>query len=367
MRHRLAALLMAMIIILGSFSLSFGQVSNSALSSLLDEINNMGDDTLALYVGLLDGYLKNDRTIQNFADDVDILYNNFLTDSQRGSLEQKGITPQKLKNDILDLKNWSDKSDYQLLVNHVANRNTTDIMRLLEKNGMLSGTPGGGLPVGGGQLPLPVIPELPIPEAVTPAGKFKDMQPFINISFTDIDNHWAKDNIKRLAGIGIIAGRGQNTYQPNARITRAEFAALMTKLLRLEDNPALTQSSFTDVKGDNWFAKSVRLVTHYGIMKGYGSTFGPNDFITREQLASLLSNSLRYLQETQGFEFGKGSFAVDTYEDKKDISDWAIADVDLVISLKLMIGSTASFSPKAGATRAEAATVLVKLMEMAEL
>jgi len=163
----------------------------------------------------------------------------------------------------------------------------------------------------------------------------------------DIVGHWAEGNIKQLINLGAIASYPDNTFRPNRNITRAEFATILVKAFGLKSQ---TEKVFADTE-NHWAKDFISIAADNGIIVGYGDNmFGPNDLITREQMAVMIVKTMKLDLET-----------VETsLLDKDQISDWAGNYVSSAIKAKVIVGyPDGTFKPKENATRAEAVTVIV--------
>ncbi len=181
-----------------------------------------------------------------------------------------------------------------------------------------------------------------------------------NKSFTDISDHWAKYDIEVMASKHIANGITEETFAPNKNITRAEFASLLTRAL---DLPIVdSKPSFTDV--DNaWYSDAVKSAYSAKIINGIDDTqFAPNQNITREQMAAMLIRAYTYATGKKIEDLY--TTAEVKFSDEGAVSKWARSNVRLAASLKLMNGKTdKAFVPKDNATRAEAITVIKRLLE----
>ena len=124
-------------------------------------------------------------------------------------------------------------------------------------------------------------------------------------------------------------------------------------------SPLLSQSlRVEDVKSDDWFAPYVGVAAKVGIIVGSDGKFRPNDTITREEMAVIIVKAYTYLG-------GKGANgAIDNFSDKNSISAWAKAYVDSAASVGLISGmGDGTFGPKANATRAQAASVVYRVIK----
>jgi|GEM_PF-2050731 hypothetical protein len=184
----------------------------------------------------------------------------------------------------------------------------------------------------------PVKPDQPKPE--TP-----------KVTLTDISGHWAQADIQKLVAAGAISGYPNKTFKPNNNITRAEFAVTLVKALKLAPKSGKV---FNDT-AKHWAKDSIATAQAYGIISGYSDTkFGPNDNITREQMAVMITKAASL----------KAAANAKTFTDSAKVSAWAKDAVIAASSNGIISGyPDGSFKPKANATRAEAATMIVKIMK----
>ena len=177
-------------------------------------------------------------------------------------------------------------------------------------------------------------------------------------SRTDISGHWAESMIRNAMQKGIMTGVGNGDFAPNAAMTRG---MLITALGRMEGVKAgmYEGGSFADVKQEDYFASFVAWAVAENIASGMSETvFAPNAEVTREQLAVFL---YQYVQKKGIALTGESK----TFTDAEGISDWAKDAVAALTGAGLLNGRPdGSFNAKGKATRAEVATVLVKLAEM---
>ena len=182
--------------------------------------------------------------------------------------------------------------------------------------------------------------------------------PVAKESRTDISGHWAESMIRNAMQKGIMTGVGNGDFAPNAAMTRG---MLITALGRMEGVKAgmYEGGSFADVKQEDYFASFVAWAVAENIASGMNETvFAPNAEVTREQLAVFL---YQYAQKKGIALTGESK----TFTDAEGISDWAKDAVAALTGAGLLNGRPdGSFNAKGKATRAEVATVLVKLAEM---
>ncbi len=180
----------------------------------------------------------------------------------------------------------------------------------------------------------------------------ENTNPSISNPFTDMAGHWAAADVLAMNKAGIVSGVSDTLFDPDRNITRAEFAAIIARALKLSDKTA----DYKDVS-DEWFAPYVGACSDAGIISGYDGMFRPNDNITRQEMAVIIVNAYSYLEKA-GANGG-----IDSFTDKAEIADWAKAAVDTASSVGLISGmGDGTFAPNANATRAQAASIVRRLL-----
>ncbi len=177
--------------------------------------------------------------------------------------------------------------------------------------------------------------------------------------FLDIRTHWAKSAIESAVAKGLFAGTSPTTFHPDQAMNRA---MLVTVLYRMEKEPTAEGrgKSFADVSAGAYYAKAVAWASDKGIVAGYSETqFGPEDTITREQLAVILNRYATY----KGHNTSKTADLA-AFQDADQISEWARVPVQWANVMKLLNGRTSTtLAPKGSATRAEVAKILVTFQD----
>lgn len=178
-----------------------------------------------------------------------------------------------------------------------------------------------------------------------------------HVSFNDVtENHWAKNNIEVMASKGIVNGVSATrmVFMPDKPVTRAEFAKMLVMAQGLLDEDAVC--NFKDVSQDEWYTPYIASAYQAGIIAGMpDGTFRPNDVITREQMAAMLSRALNIERPENALEL------ID-FADENAISEYARQDVALIVTVEIMNGKPNKlFDPQGVATRAEAATTIYRL------
>ena len=184
----------------------------------------------------------------------------------------------------------------------------------------------------------------------------------VELPFTDVpEGAWYEDAAAYVYKHGLMAGTSATTFAPDATTSRAMIATI---LWRMAGSPVVNYAmTYTDVAQGQWYSEAVRWATSEGVVTGYGNgLFGTNDPITREQLATML---WRYAQ-TEGYDVSIGEDTnILSYTDVADLSEYAIPAMQWACGSGLMEGSNGSLNPRAKATRAEVATMLMRWMKRA--
>ncbi|TLS54059.1 hypothetical protein FE782_01545 [Paenibacillus antri] len=179
-------------------------------------------------------------------------------------------------------------------------------------------------------------------------------------TFSDVQGHWAQDDIERLANKLIVAGAAENAFRPEDPVTRAEFVALLVRSLGLTESTR--GARFADVSTRDWYAGAAGAAGEAGLLTGYeDGTFRPNAPVTREQMAVLLDRAM-------AFAFGDASpttssISAARFKDAEDISGWAGASIARLVEAEVLQGGPdALFLPQATATRAQCAAALRRML-----
>ena len=187
------------------------------------------------------------------------------------------------------------------------------------------------------------------------------------IEFSDVTNHWAKDAINDMGSRMIVTGVGNNNYDPNRNMTRAEYAAIMVRALGLE--PGTDLSGFDDVAATAWYRGYIETAASYGIIKGYDNgSFGPNDTITREQAMTMIARAMKITGLTVALTDSDISSLLGAYLDVASASDYAKDSIVACLKAGIISGTgNATVSPQADITRAEVAVMVQRLLQKSGL
>lgn len=176
--------------------------------------------------------------------------------------------------------------------------------------------------------------------------------------FNDVSaNDWFASAVDYVTGKGMMNGTADNTFSPKANTTRG---MIVTVLYRLENQPSTSAASFTDVASGAYYANAVAWANANGIVSGYDSgKFGPNDKVTREQLAAILYRYAQYKKYDVS-----GANSLDGYTDAQSVSSYAVPALQWANAAGVVTGKSGSkLDPKGNATRAEVAAMLMRFCE----
>ena len=173
--------------------------------------------------------------------------------------------------------------------------------------------------------------------------------------FSDVStDDWFYQNVMDAVAAGIVSGRGDGTFGPNDRITRRDFAIMVSKLLLDgEDAPEATTTPFSDVSADDYALNAIAYCAENGIISGFDGEFRPSDNITRQEAASVMKNALELTGTTS-----------ELFADDAAIATWAKANVYACKAAGVFNGDdNNNFNPTSTLTRAEAASIMVNAMK----
>lgn len=190
-----------------------------------------------------------------------------------------------------------------------------------------------------------------------PEGEGEEALPFADVASGD----WYAQAVAYVYRQGLMSGTAQDRFSPDLTTSRA---MIVTILHRLAGSPAVTGgAAFTDVASGDWYAGGVAWASANGIVTGYGDgRFGPNDPITREQLAAILHRYAGFAGQSTA-----GRADLSGYTDAGQVSAYAADAMGWAVDRGLITGVSAhTLVPGGSATRAQAATILMRFCQMAQ-
>ena len=176
--------------------------------------------------------------------------------------------------------------------------------------------------------------------------------PFVDVNAAD----WFCEAVRYVYARGMMGGTGANTFSPGGTTTRA---MIVTILHRLEGTPAAASSAFTDVPAGQYYAQAVGWASSVGVVNGYGDgTFQPDAPITREQMAAILCRYAQY----KGVDVSRRA-DLTRFPDSAKVSPYAAEPMGWAVESGLITGMDGQLAPGGSATRAQVATILMRLCE----
>jgi beta-N-acetylglucosaminidase len=192
----------------------------------------------------------------------------------------------------------------------------------------------------------------------------------------DLTGHTYEKEMRELIGLGVITGYDDGTIRPEREVTRAEFAKMVILSFELGTDAASAEfksaavasnttgltASFKDVPMDKWFYNPIMQAAEAGIVTGYpDNTFGPNDPITREQMATMVSRALT----AKGYTLTEGEAAPLDFKDLSTILKVHVGDVQILTHLGIVKGNEdGTFKPKDSSKRWMVALVMLRAREL---
>ena len=226
----------------------------------------------------------------------------------------------------------------------------------------------------------PVLPELPKPEKPEePEGPEEPEKPeepkdpeTVELTEEEIEEvleknykdrkdipEWAERAVAILTEEKIVSGRDDKTFDSSANVSRAEFMKMIVESFKLESDDK-KEVIFKDVKPTDWFKEYVDIGVNNNIARGIGKDeFGPNLKISREDLSVMVYNAVKEM------DIEEPTLPSLKFRDQDEISNYAREAIDLLSKLEVITGrENNKFVPKAQATRAEAAVIIVRILDL---
>ena len=181
------------------------------------------------------------------------------------------------------------------------------------------------------------------------------------MTFSDVKaGDWFYDAVLYTYENGLMSGTGAAAFSPNQTLTRAMVAQV---LYSMEGAPAGGTSTFTDVAAGTWYASAVNWAAANGVVSGYGDgTFGPNDNVTREQVAMILYS----FAKSKGYDVSEKA-SLSSFADMSSVSTYAQEAMSWAAGAGLISGmGNNTIVPQGSATRAQFAVMLMQFCEEIE-
>lgn len=179
------------------------------------------------------------------------------------------------------------------------------------------------------------------------------------VSYTDVsDKAWYKEAVEYASDENLLVGVNDKEFSPNTNVTRAMVAAVMWRQCGSPKNDGV--SDFADVDRNSWYSQAVTWGAKQGLVAGYGAdNFGPNDYVTREQLVSFIQ---RFSAKNGMDTSVKDATIVDKYADAAQVGSWSKDAMAWALENKVISGvADKKLAPRANASRAQYAAILMRI------
>ncbi|QHI71796.1 S-layer homology domain-containing protein [Aminipila terrae] len=342
------------------------------------EIGSNGDS----YEGVLKAVLDTDSVITGRYNENDVLYNNsaswiekvpatakvLASISDKEGFYTAGWWPNhdEVKGKAYIIQDQAEKGKITLFASHITNKGHPSHQFRLLANAIYDGMPGelteivGTNSAGGGSHKKhnggtttkdTTTPNTPVKDPAKEPAKDSAKDTASKTMPSDTRNHWSESSVKELIDLGAVSSYPDHTFKPDKNITRAELVTILVKALKIDIS---SDKVFADTQ-KHWAKDYIAAAEKYRIVSGYtANQFGPDDFVTREQMATMIMRALKLNSQAAKEIFG----------DQKEISDWAKDYISAAQNAKLISGyPDGSFHPKDSATRGEAAKVIVNAIK----
>ncbi|MCL1872593.1 MAG: S-layer homology domain-containing protein, partial [Clostridiales bacterium] len=183
------------------------------------------------------------------------------------------------------------------------------------------------------------------------------------LPFTDVSkSNWFYDNVAYVYENGLMLGTSDDKFSPNLTLTRGMVVTVLYRLTGEPDTAGL-DNAFSDI-GNTWYTNAIKWASENDIVTGYGNgKFGPNDNITREQMAAIL---FRYIKTTK-MSVDMTNIQYVTFADETQISDYAMDAIQALYKLGIIQGvGENNINPKGDATRAQFAAMVHRMQKLVE-
>ena len=239
--------------------------------------------------------------------------------------------------------------------------NNPSLYRMIEKKPEPKQTP----------TQAPAITQAPVSAPKNPGlpGKNRDVKSLPVISpgktFADISNHKAKSSIEALASRGIINGINDTSYDPNADMTRAQFATIVVRSLGLETK---TTGIFRDVPASSSYAAYIDTAFSYGIVNGVTSnTFAPDRTITKQEAAVMVSNAAKLCGMNTTLNTTGIRDMLAQFTDYTKTAEWARNSLAFCYKENILSQNEIEINPLKSVSRADIAEMLYSMLISANL
>ncbi|MFC4596850.1 S-layer homology domain-containing protein [Cohnella hongkongensis] len=182
-----------------------------------------------------------------------------------------------------------------------------------------------------------------------------------DVRFTDVDKHWSRPFVEQAAAKRLVLGVGEGRFEPDKAVTRAEFAAMLVRMLGRGAPSGAGSPPYEDVRSDAWYSGAVRQAEELGLI-GFAQEgrYLPDQPITRMEMASMLAAAIRLEKRP----VSSADVNLAGFKDLGGLSAADLGNVRLLVKLGIMTGTGAkTFDPQGATTRGQAAAVLLRTLQ----
>ncbi|WP_433938651.1 tail fiber protein [Paenibacillus lautus] len=177
---------------------------------------------------------------------------------------------------------------------------------------------------------------------------------------SDMKGHWAEAAVNEMASRLIVGGSAAG-FHPNEPVTRAEFVTMLVRSLGLTEQG--NTSSFQDVTSRDWYVGAVSAASGNGLIHGYADgTFLPNGLISRQEAMVIFARALKFAEVSPMVEAMDSEAVLAAFQDRAELANWAKGAAAETVHSGLMSGYDAKLRPRSDMTRAETATILLRML-----
>jgi hypothetical protein len=188
---------------------------------------------------------------------------------------------------------------------------------------------------------------------------------YLGKTFSDIENHKSAKQIEELAARGIISGKDEAIFDPNASMTRAEFACIIIKALGID---TVKNGEFTDVPTDSWYSGYIGAAYKYGIINGKGENiFDPMGTVTKEEAATMVAKAAKLVGLENELMKGETRDILAQFDDYVQVSGWAQEPMAFCYKHEILNQSDMKINPSKAIKRYEVAVMLFNLLNISNL
>lgn len=179
--------------------------------------------------------------------------------------------------------------------------------------------------------------------------------------FNDVaDSFWGKQSISEASSKLFVLGKGNDAFDPENNVTRAEYPTILLRVAGLMNKSA--NNSFTDVGTNAWYNRSVAIASDLGIVNGKGNgSYAPNETLTRIEGMTMVGRLLESLELAEAISEEEVDQLLSTFADVASIPEWARTSAALTIKHGIILGENNHVNPNNQLTRAQAAAIAMRI------